>query len=293
MNSKIYKKIISGALLVSMAFSLCGCDLLKMFDENKINNVVEDFFASVMKGEVEAFQSNSKTEFDIITLDDEQAEFFALGMEEFEYEIASVNVADSRKKATVKIELHYLDVADDLEATPYGTVDEYEELFDDCKNKKKTVKLTMKKTDDGWMFEDLETLYEMLVLPYGSIVLVDEDGNPVNPSATFYRAFMIDSVWYDAVYGNPATSDSVNSTVALQHVFYFTKPFDVEFTFELVDDDDEVVFEDTVVLEFDNTAVCDVDASEIDESEIPDGEYRIILYFDDEVVYESSEFEVG
>ena len=76
-------------------------------------------------------------------------------------------------------------------------------------------------------------------------------------------------------------------------MFYFTKPFDVEFTFELVDDDDEVVFEDTVVLEFDNTAVCDVDASEIDESEIPDGEYRIILYFDDEVVYESSEFEVG
>lgn len=294
MNKNIVVKVSSMIVILSITFGLTGCsDILNSIEEKRITKVTEQFindlgsqdFASV----IDAY---SVEEVELPELDEEQTKLFDKAYKEFSCKLDYVSVSDSREKATIKLSIKYVDASDICENGYVMTSDEFDEALDDASVNQTSVRLKLSKKDGKWKITDLSELALLVDSDYEKICLIDEDGNPINPSAKYYETIIVDAMWYDSDMGNPMNVSSVSNPSALWGVFYFNKLQTVNFTAQLCLNGDVIATRE-INMQDNITAECEFSPSSVGRTKFQNGDYTIVLVFNDEAVMSTETLHVS
>lgn len=252
MKHSSLKRVISTLLIVSIVLPLTGCsDLLKKFagkDASKVLSATIDEFYDDPSAWIE---SNSDIDMSGLTDAGLQLALEQIGATSYELEEPKVN--NNRDEAKITVKFTGVHVLDDV---PMATEEEIRDFIEDSDTEDVEIQFVLTKKKDSWKITDLSGIYEVFFLPYESIAFVDENGMPTSYYQPFFDDIVVDTIWYDPMYGNPINGRSMMQQDAVEAVVYFNTPVYLTFTANLYKND-ELIQTMEVVVDGGTVATCD------------------------------------
>lgn len=304
MRKNIVIKLLALILVSANILLFSGCSAF--MDDYSLRHVTEYANNVIKEMNADFYQASSKyckeqvwdTEYrgEIEDLFDE-----AYGKVKFELDSVSVN--KSRKKAVCKVVINYIDFKAIANKNPSATEEYYIDAIDSADIISTVIKLTILIDGRDYIFEDFSSIDDLLNSGYDSIEVLDENGMPVTLDYDFILSMYQGSCWFDSFRSNPMTelcTDYVGGTSSaemenpqtLRAAFYFDSPITVGFTVELYNGDSLVSSYD-VEMDHDVVLIADFSKYDVGSNNFENGEYRIDLKFSDYKLISSENIKVS
>lgn len=273
---------------------MTGCsDYFEQRCVRKITEYAEEFINTVPDDPKVTFEHFSRKQMEFPKFDEFQEELFNEYVDKFsdKCEIGTINVDEKRKSATIEITLKKAFVAGNQSYV--GDIEYVNGLVKEAR-KDVTIELKLKRLSDGWAFEDLTPLKEIVFDQYACLSYVSSDGFPLNmtadDAASYMDKYFVDALWYDPIEGNPTDEISFRAPQYLECVFYFNQPQYISIEVHLMNGNEDVFVED-MVLNGDIVADCNF-GYDFDDKTFEAGTYKVVLMCRDFVLAESSTINV-
>ena len=212
-------------------------DLMIPMTEEKVTAYAEEQMTLFLADPDTVLKEQSQKKVKQEKLTSEQKKMMLGFLSDNTFTIKSVEIGEGRKEAVVEIvfdKVKLLKFSGDNYAV--GTSRELQKMIDGMKSKRRTYELKLVKDGKDWIFEDLSDLYDDMIRPYTVLSFLDDDGEAINRNDEYFRWYSdvivlgdyVDAYWYDPLSGNPMTSGDITDPQALQAVFYFDRPMDLD-----------------------------------------------------------------
>ena len=282
-----FNRFIIALLSLCLLVNITGCDeLMDSFTIEDIEVFVNESFTQFLSNPSQTdLNSLSRKKYET-SLSDEQLDVFYYSLKHVSFEITGTEVGSSRESGKCTVE--FLNVPDisRLDQTA-GTFDELKASID--KLDTTTVKIKFKLVKDGgqWLFKDISDFWDEFLPLYEEICVLEKDGNPANITPEYVASFLVESVWYDPIYANPLTKNTIETPTALINVLYFNKPMNLDLSYKLFFGGEKIYSGDITVI---NRVVAEVQLDSMvvtGNSKYQQGEYKIEYYIGEEMIAES------
>lgn len=194
-------------------------------------------------------------------------------------------------KVTIRLVLPSLEVSET--PTEFHSVDEWIAIIRNLPLKNEKIVTEISYVDGDWCFGSLQEVYSKITEGYDSLGILDGSGMPLNASASYYSELAVDTVWYDPLTAVPLAEDELSSQEpsALQFAFYFMEPLTCDFTYEILLDDDKVLYSDKVLFKDSVIMIIDLSCETLEIPKFEHGRYSVrLLYKGEEVMRSKADF---
>lgn len=280
-------RIVAAVSLLTLLLSGCG-NIKKNARYNKAEKCAESFIEAASEDFVKAINDYSEAEVEQISLNSEQKRIF-YNSYEFKGEIKSVMLMESQSVAEVKIEVPYYELGSEFSVTDFNTSEDFISKIKDLETNRKTVKLILKRVDKEWKFEDLKSIYNLVVNPYTALSVCDKEGYPLFMNKDLFDALYVETLWFDPMMASPMGRLKLEDPVAIQCGVYFNEPVTLKFDAVLLDSSHNVIAKETARVQDGIIMICDFTTADAGLQKFEHDNYTIEIRYGDEVFAKTTE----
>lgn len=304
MRKNIVTKLLTLVLVLANILIFSGCSAF--MDDYSLRHVTEYANNVIKEMNTDFYLASSKyckNQVWIPEFTEEREDLFNEALNKVKFELDSISVNSSRKKAVCKVVLNYIDFGAIAKKNPSATEEVYRDAINSADITSVVVKLTILIDGRDYIFDDFSPINDLLKLGYENVEILDNNGMPVALDYDFILSLYQGSCWFDSFRSNPMTDlctdylGGMNDMVmekpqTLRVAFYFISPITVDFTVELYKGDSLVSSYDAK-MNSDVVLIADFSKFDIGNNDFEPGEYRIDLKFSDYKLISSESIKVS